>query len=126
MRLQPRTITLGDQRWQVRPLTCAQVQAIEPLLFAGESSGGRTGTGTVAAALAVLKVALARDHSAAAAGLDDVEAGAAEIATALAGVLRLGGFIPAETAAEGGAPGEAGAGATPAITPSTGALSTPD
>ena len=126
MRMQPRTITLGEHLWQVRPLTCAQVQAIEPLLFAGETSGGRTGPGTVAAALAILKLALARDHAEAATGLDDIEAGASDIATALACVLRLGGFVPDERLPEN-APGEADAGATPALPfdGSTGPLSTP-
>ena len=122
MRPQPQTITLGEQAWLVRPLTCAQVQAIEPLLFA--STDGR---GTVAAALAILRVALNRDHAEASAGLNDVEAGAPEIATALAGVLRLGGFVPLERAQEIPLPGKLGAGETPAHDPqaSTGAFSTP-
>ena len=113
MRLQPQTITLGEHAWQLRPLTCAQVQAIEPLLFADDGTHG-----TVAAALAVLRVALARDHAEAAANLDEVEAGAPEIAAALACVLRLGGFVPDEA----NPPGKPDAGATPAP---TGALSTP-
>ena len=104
MRPQPQDIALGAQRWRVRPLTVAQVQAIEPLLFAGEAAG------TVATAVAILRIALARDHAAAAAELDEVEAGAPEISAALGVVLRLGGFLPAGVAA----PGEAGAGATPA------------
>ena len=114
MRLQPRTITLGEHRWTVRPLTCAQVQAIEPLLFA---DGGAHGT--VAAALAVLRVALARDHAEAVAQIDEIEAGAPEIAAALADVLRLGGFVPDE---ETMPPGELVAGTAPAP---IGALSTP-
>ena len=100
MRMLTGTITLGTHQWQVRPLTLAQVQAIEPLLFA-QAEGG-----TVAAAVAVLRVALARDHAEAAAELDTVEAGAPEIATAMAQVLRLGGFLPEKDLA----PGEAGAG----------------
>ena len=101
MRPLPQTITLGDHHWQIRPLTVAQVQSVEPLLFA--SSGQ---TGTVAAAVAILKVALARDHAEDAVRLDEIEAGAPEIAAALACVLRLGGFVPDEDKSLG----EAGAG----------------
>ena len=111
MRMGPATITLGERAWRIRPLTLAQVQAIEPLL-------GQAGTaGTVAAAVAILRVALARDHAEAAATLDEVEAGAPAIASAMTAVLRLGGFLPAEDPTLG----EAGAGSPPA---STGAPST--
>ena len=104
MRMQPQTITLGSHQWLVRPLTLAQVQAIEPLLF-GQSDGG-----AVAAAVAVLRVALARDHAEAAVELEAIEAGAPEIAEAMASVLRLGGFLPGKDPASG----EAGAGQAPA------------
>ncbi len=93
MRLQAETIRLGDHAWPVRPLTLAQVQAIEPLLLASSAAP----TGSVAAAVAIVRVALARDHVEAAAGLDDVEAQAPEIAAAMASVLRLGGFLPAQS-----------------------------
>lgn len=102
MRMQPRTIVLGERSWQVRPLTLAQVQAIEPLL------SGSSSAGTIAAAVAILKVALARDHAAATETLETVEAGAPQIAAAMAEVLRLGGFLPDETGDR--AAGEAGAG----------------
>ena len=108
MRLQPETIALGGAAWRVRPLTVAQVQEIEPLLLA---EGG-----TVAAAVAILRVALRREHPEAVAPLGDLEAGAGEIAAALATVLRLGGFL------SGAAPGEAGADQPQA---STGPRSTP-
>ena len=108
MRLQPQTIRLGAHAWIVRPLTLAQVQAIEPLLFASDASPA----GSVASAVAILRVALARDHAEAAAGLDDVEAAAPEVATAMATVLRLGGFLPARGDFS---PGEAEAGQAPAI-----------
>ncbi len=88
MRLQPAEIALGGRRWSVRPLTVAQVQAIEPLLYQAESAQG-----TVAAAVAIVRIALGRDDPQAAADLDGMEAGAPEIAAALATVLRLGGFI---------------------------------
>ena len=96
----------------MRPLTVAQVQAIEPLL-------ATTDQGSVAAAVAVLRVALARDHAEAAAGLDEVEAGAPEIAQAMTQVLRLGGFLPSSAGEPD--PGEADAGPAPAPTgpPST-------
>lgn len=96
MRPQPELVSLGGASWRVRPLTVAQVQDIEPMLMAE--------SGTVAAAIAILRVALRRDHPEAVAPLGDLEAGAGEIAAALAVVLRLGGFLPAETV-----PGEADA-----------------
>ena len=108
MRPAPETIRLGDHAWLVRPLRLAQVQAIEPLLFAS----GTALAGSVAAAVAIVRVALARDHAEAAAGLADVEAQAPEIAAAMACVLRLGGFLPAPSG--DAAPGEAGAGSPPA------------
>ena len=116
MRMAPRTITLGERSWRVRPLTLAQVQAIEPLL------AGSGNAGTVAAAVAILRVALARDHAEAAATLEEVEAGAPAIAGAMTAVLRLGGFLPDTVVSGDAAPGEAGAGSPPA---STGAPSTP-
>lgn len=102
MRLPPETIALGDKSWRVRPLTVAQVQGIEPLLLASAEAR----TGTVAGAVAILRVALARDHAEALAGLDEIEASAADIAAAMGQVLRLGGFLPKE----GASPGEAPAG----------------
>ena len=75
----------------MRPLTVAQVQEIEPLLFADNDGG----SGTIASAVAILRVALRRDHPEAVAPLGEIEAGAPEIARALAQVLRLGGFLPA-------------------------------
>lgn len=114
MRRQPETIHLGTRQWQVRPLTLAQVQAIEPLVL------GTIGTtlGSVATAVAILRIALGRDHAEAASALEEVEAGAPEVAAAMAQVLRLGGFLPHGDKTSG----EAGAGATPA---STGPASTP-
>ena len=104
MRMGPRTITLGEREWRIRPLTLAQVQAIEPLL-------SQAGTGTVAAAVAILRVALARDHAEAAATLEEVEAGAPAIAAAMTAVLRLGGFLPGEDVPSGEAqPGRIEAG----------------
>ena len=104
MRLQPETIALGGASWRVRPLTVAQVQEIEPLLFA---EGG--GPGTIAAAVAILRVALRREHPEAVAPLGDLEAGAGEIAAALAQVLRLGGFLPAANRSEEAQMGEGSA-----------------
>ncbi len=115
MRLQPETIALGGASWRVRPLTVAQVQEIEPMLFA--QGDVNPGAGTIAAAVAILRVALRRDHPEAVAPLPDLEAGAGEIAAALAAVLRLGGFLPA-----GPSSGEASADQPPA---STGPRSTP-
>jgi hypothetical protein len=105
MRMRSQTISLGQHQWSVRPLTIAQVQAIEPLLFAQEEGG------TLAAAIAVLRVALARDHADKAADLETIEAGAPEIAAAMASVLRLGGFLPEKDPSPGEAePGKREAG----------------
>ncbi len=89
----PETIRLGTQSWLVRPLTLAQVRDIEPIL-ARQGAGG-----TVAAAMEVVAIALSRDHAAAVESLPGLEATAPEVAAALAGVLRLGGFIAAGEAA---------------------------
>lgn len=117
MRLQPRTIALGAHSWLVRPLTLAQVQAIEPIV----ASAGETGS--VAAAMGVLRIALERDHPQAASSLGDIEATAPEVAQAMAEALRLGGFLPAGEPA----PGEAEAGRVAAYDRpvATGAASTP-
>ncbi len=95
MRPQSETIRLGAHEWPVRPLTLRQVQEIEPILMA---SAVET-KGNVAAAVAIVAIALRRDHAEAAGSLGDVEARAPEIAAAMSAVLRLGGFL--ETAVEG-------------------------
>jgi len=100
----PQTISLGAQDWLVRPLTLAQVREIDPILMANASEGA----GTVAAAIAIVAIALSRDHPQAAQNLAEIEASAQEIGAAMAAVLRLGGFIPQE--AGDGPPGEAQAG----------------
>ena len=72
--------------------------------------------GNVAAALAIVAIALGRDHADAAASLGEIEATAPEIGAAMATVLRLGGFI--ETPAQGDAGlGEAQAGEVSATDP---------
>ena len=108
MRPQPDSLVLGERSFAVRPLTVAQVQAIEPLLFADDASRAAS----VATAVAILRVALARDHAEAAAELETLEAGAPEIGAAMAQVLRLGGFLPGEAQAGQGepAPGPASTG----------------
>jgi hypothetical protein len=100
MRPQQQIIRLGEREWPVRPLTLRQVQDIEPILMAGE----RGAKGSVAAAIAIIEIALQRDHGEAANSLADIEATAPEIAAAMTAVLRLGGFIEAAPAglAEGG------------------------
>jgi len=97
MRLQPETIRLGVREWLVRPLTLRQVQEIEPILM---SSAAET-KGNVAAAMAIVAIALGRDHAEATSSLGDIEATAPEIGAAMATVLRLGGFV--ETPARGDA-----------------------
>jgi hypothetical protein len=63
MRPRPETIRLGAREWPVRPLTLRQVQEIEPILM---SSAAET-KGNVAAAMAIVAIALGRDHADAAA-----------------------------------------------------------
>jgi hypothetical protein len=89
MRPQTETIALGERKWLVRPLTLKQVQEIEPILMAS----AETANGNVAAAIAIVAIALRRDHSEAAETLTDIEATAPEIGAAMSAVLRLGGFI---------------------------------
>jgi len=102
MRPQSETIRLGRHDWQVRPLTLRQVQEIEPILF----SAAGDPKGNVAAAMAIVAVALSRDHGDAVSMLGEIEATAPEIGAAMAVVLRLGGFL--ESAAREEAPlGEA-------------------
>ena len=90
MRTRTQMIKLGEREWAVRPLTLRQVQEIEPILLAGAPEA----TGNVTAAMAIVAIALRRDHAEAAAALGDVEATATEIGVAMAAVLRLGGFLP--------------------------------
>src|SRR5450631_1749922 len=105
MRPTAETIQLGECQWLVRPLTLRQVQEIEPLLM----SGAAEAKSNVAAAMAMVAIALGRDHADAATTLGDIEATAPEIGAAMATVLRLGGFI--ETPVNGDANrGEAQAG----------------
>jgi hypothetical protein len=82
----PANIELGDRVFSIRPLTIRQVQAIEPILLQG-------GAGNIATALAIIEIALRRDHSAVVADFENVEASAKEIGIAAGIVLRLGGFI---------------------------------
>jgi len=93
MRPQPETIRLGAQEWRIRPLTLAQVQAIEPLLMATQETKDQQVKGNVATAIAIVSIALSRDHASAIESLMEMEATASEIAAAMTSVLRLGGFI---------------------------------
>ena len=102
MRPQPIKIALGGEEWQVRPLTLAQIQRIEPLLTPEAQH-----TGSLKAASEIVRTALERDHPQAASGLPEIEATAGEIATAMRSVLRLGGFITSEDDASSGE-GQAG------------------
>jgi hypothetical protein len=105
MRPTPEIIQLGEHQWLVRPLTLRQVQEIEPILISG---AGET-KGNVAAAMAIVAIALGRDHADAAGSFGDIEATAPEIGAAMATVLRLGGFIETPALGDAGL-GEAQAG----------------
>ncbi|VFU10254.1 conserved hypothetical protein [Methylocella tundrae] len=102
MRMRTEMIRLGEREWPIRPLTLRQVQEIEPVLMANASEA----KGNVAAAMAIVAIALRRDHAEAAASLGDVEATSPEIAAAMAAILRLGGFLPSSAEGDAGA-GEA-------------------
>ncbi|MGH6869791.1 MAG: hypothetical protein ACREDA_13165, partial [Methylocella sp.] len=78
MRPRSETIRLGACEWPVRPLTLRQIQEIEPILM---SSVAET-TGNVSSAMAIVAIALGRDHADAAALLGDIEATAPEIGAA--------------------------------------------
>ncbi|WP_050764093.1 hypothetical protein [Beijerinckia indica] len=95
-------ITLGHKVWTIRPLTLKQVQAIEPVLLAGD------GKGVVGTALAILRVALSRDFPEDANCLEDFETTTDEISLAMGDILQLGGFLRSPM------PGEASAGESPA------------
>jgi hypothetical protein len=110
MRAQPILLRLGGDEWRVRPLTLRQIQEIEPLLRAADDNAGHS----IATAIKIIAVALARDHADASAKLGDCEATAADIGLAMGAVLRLGGFI-----AEESPPGEGQAGADSISTLST-------
>jgi hypothetical protein len=88
MRPQPEIIHLGAHEWCIRPLTLAQVQAIEPILMATQQTKNN-----VKAAIEIVAIALSRDHASVVEGLSEIEATASEIAAAMTCVLRLGGFI---------------------------------
>jgi len=98
MRPRPETISLGAHEWHVRPLTLRQVQEIEPILM----SSAAEAKGNVAAAIAIVAIALGRDHAEAAGSLADIEATAPEIGVAMAIVLRLGGFVEAPAHGDAG------------------------
>ncbi len=93
MRPQSQTIRLGTHEWLVRPLTLRQVQEIEPILM----SAANETKSNVAAAIAIVAIALGRDHPHEASSLGDIEATAPEIGAAMATVLHLGGFVEAPT-----------------------------
>jgi len=114
MRPQPEIIHLGAHEWCIRPLTLAQVQAIEPILMATQDAKGK---GNVASAMAIVSIALSRDHAQAAESLNEIEATAPEIAKAMTSVLQLGGFIETRAGASD-ALGESGAGAIISTDPS--------
>jgi len=110
MRPQAEKIRLGIHEWVVRPLTLRQVQEIEPILMESTSNA----RGNIGAAMAIVSIAIGRDDPDAAAKLWDIEATAPEIGTAMAIVLRLGGFIQSETQGDLSS-GEALAGATASV-----------
>ncbi|VFU07006.1 conserved protein of unknown function [Methylocella tundrae] len=88
-------ITLGAKTWRLRPLTCKQVEQIEPFV-------ARAGVGNgMAMALQVIAVAIGRDHPDDVAALWDVEATKTEIDAASRVVLLMGGWIETKDAAPG-------------------------
>jgi hypothetical protein len=96
MRPQPIVLRLGACEWHVRPLNLKQIQEIEPLLLSADQGAGHS----IAAAIRIIAVALMRDHPEAAEKLSDMEATTQEIGAAMSDVLRLGGFITAESSLE--------------------------
>ncbi len=78
MRPQAEIIHLGAHEWCIRPLTLAQVQAIEPILMATQQTKNN-----VKAAIEIVAIALSRDHASVVEGLSEIEATASEIAAAM-------------------------------------------
>ena len=91
MRPQPIMLRLGAQEWRVRPLTLKQIQEIEPLLLTSDQDASHS----IATAIKIISVALMRDHPTVAGSLDEIEASAQEVASAMSAVLQLGGFVAA-------------------------------
>jgi hypothetical protein len=116
MKPAPKTITLGERTWTVRPLTLAQLEELEPVVQAGPAMS------QVAYGLAVVAAGLRRDHPEDAAAIRDLEATAGELATASAAVLTLGGYIQEQALGEARAAESAAA----SISASSTAASPPD
>jgi len=88
MASEPQTIILGERRFEIRPLTLGQVRKIDKYL-------AEPVTSNVDRCIAILKIALERDHKDMRAFLDDEEGelSVAELAEAMKRVLRAGGFV---------------------------------
>jgi hypothetical protein len=106
------TITLGERRFEIRPLKLGQLRR---LLDALEAMAGKSGGGLVAAAAEIVAAGLAPSYpEVTAETLLDLEAGLDDLNAAVAAILRAAGLRPAE-----GAPGEARPVASPGLRPAT-------
>lgn len=109
MRPNPETITLGDKSWVVRPLTVAQVQAIEEIMLRPDWAT----RGAADANIELLRVALSRDFPQdAGTDLSQIEASLPEIRLVMPAVFRLMGIMKTQetTLGEAEAPAQTGAG----------------
>lgn len=80
------TITLGGQTYKVRPLTIAQLEALESVV---ERLG--KGQGTIKTARQIVEAALARDHKTV--KLDDLESTPDELIAASNAVMEISGYV---------------------------------
>ncbi len=79
-------IKIGDQAWDIRPLTLGQQIEMQRAL--------KSNANAVDKSLAIIKTALSRDHQTAAAGLDEFEGTWPEVDRAAGAILRHGGWLP--------------------------------
>ncbi len=79
-------ITIGGETWPVRGVTLRQHAEIQRILASDDSNFVR--------GMAIVKLALARDHKESADGLDDHEGTITEIDDAAGAILRMGGWLP--------------------------------
>ena len=98
MRPDPITLTFGEQKFTIRPLTLGQIRDIEKELPKAEIGA------FTEVALAVFAVALHRDHPTV--NVEDLERPEPSVGDAFKSILKLGGFDV------GAAPGEAEAAPT--------------
>lgn len=86
------TISLGGRQWIIRPLTCLQVEQIEPFVHMAHAGNG------LAMARKTIEIAVGRDYPADVAALAELETDRKELDAAGRIILIMGGWLdPKET-----------------------------